>query len=116
MRKLVRQTVDRYLRAWATQDREGAEEELAPDLDFRSPQDRFSGADAFLAECWKYAMGLTDVKILESVYDESSAFLLLEWHTAHGPYCSAEYYVLRQGKICKILVTNNDPDFKNWCR
>jgi len=102
--------VRRYYEAWAAQDRGTVRELLHDDLMFASPQDRFASADTFLAACWAYAEGLTQVRFIEEVHAVGRAFVILEWHNEDGTaFATAEYLELREGRIKRILVVNNDP-------
>jgi hypothetical protein len=106
--------VRRYYRAWARQDRAAVRAILADDLDFRSPQDRFTGADAFLVECWRYSEGLADVEFVEAIPSGDRAFVMLDWIMEDGGrFAGAETLRVEAGRIKRIIVVNNSPGFRD---
>lgn len=107
----VRETVREYYEAWAGGDRERVRALLADDLDFRSPQDRFAGAEAFLECCWQYSEGLTGVEFVRELYEGDRGFVVLRWRTEGGSFYDAEYVRADGGKLREILVVNNSPEF-----
>lgn len=108
----TRDVVRAYYEAWARQDREGVRALLADDVSFRSPQDRFETADAFLEACWAHAEGLSGVTFERELYDGEQAFVLLGWQFGGGEgFVDAEYVRVRSGRVVEVLVVNNDPSF-----
>jgi ketosteroid isomerase-like protein len=101
----------RYFEAWTDGDRAAARSLLADALDFRSPQDRFASADAFLDACWQYSEGLVAVAILKEVTDGAQVVLCLDWKLQDGAhFVSAEYVRVAEGRITEIVVLNNAPE------
>ena len=105
-------TIHRYYNAWASQDYDTVREVLHNKLRFISPQDSFNSTEEFLSECWKYSKGLTDVRFIHEVYQDTTAFVILLWIMEGGSrFADAEYVELDNDKIKHILVVNNDPSF-----
>jgi len=44
-----------YYNSWVINDKPSAREQLADDLLFRSPNDSFDSADAFMDACWQFS-------------------------------------------------------------
>lgn len=107
--------VDHYYSAWATRDKGKAFEMLhTTDFSFRSPEDIFHQRKEFVDRCWHYGEGLIKVEFLYEVYDDQSAFVILEWsYEQGGTFVGAEYLTVNDGKITSILIINNSHDFWN---
>ncbi len=109
---MIRELCHRYYEAWAAGDRDTVRDCLHENLSFVSPQDRYDSAEAFLSQCWRYSEGLTGVEFVEEVDEEGRAFLILRWLAEAGEFMGAEYVEGREGRITRILVVNNDPEFR----
>lgn len=113
----TRALIEGYLQAWAKRDKETASSLCAPTLRFVSPQDKFYNAEDFFAECWKYSEGLTDVKVMKSVYDDKGGFAVIEWFGEGGKsFLDAEFLRVQNSKIVEIIVVNNFPEFADMVR
>ena len=99
----IQETIETYYRCWVDNHRELARSLLADDLTFRSPEDNFDGADAFLDACWKYADKTDEIAIVHSVYGEAGGYVVLRM----GDFHSGELVKVRNGLICEIYVTFN---------
>ena len=110
--RTVREIVRAYYLAWSAQDRDVVRRLLDDRLSFRSPQDRFDSADAFLSACWRYSEGLTGVRFARELYDSDRAFVVLWWvGEGDSAFADAEYVEVADGRIRRIVVLNNDPAF-----
>lgn len=108
----IRDIVHRYYEGWATHDLGVSRKLLSDSLVFRSPQDIFKDADAFLRECGHFGEELTGVDYLIEVYAEDEAFVILEWGMGEGQsFIDAEYLRIQDDRIAEIIVVNNSPDF-----
>jgi hypothetical protein len=113
----MRKIVHGYYEAWAARRRDDVRVHLADQLVFRSPQDSFDSADAFLSACWKYSSALVGVEFAEEVYDGNKAFVILRWMSEDGSsFADAEYLWVEEGKVSKIVVVNNDSSFGDLLR
>jgi hypothetical protein len=109
--------IETYLNAWVRQDQEKAKSLCAPTLRFISPQDKFYNSDDFFNECWKHSEGLTDVKLMKSVYDDKGGFAIIEWFGEGGKsFLDAEFFRVQTDRIAEIIVLNNFPDFADMVR
>ncbi len=108
----MRDLVHQYYEAWAAQNSEPMKELLAADLKFISPQACFDSADSFLTHCWILSKGLKGLEFEEEIYDQGRAFVILRWLMEDGScFVDAEYLDSSRGKISKIIVLNNSPEF-----
>jgi hypothetical protein len=108
----TKDTVRGYYEAWAAQDREAVRSQLDSALSFRSPQDSFESAEAFLSACWRFSSGLKGVSFVTEVYDDARAFVVLRWLNDDGStFEDAEYVEVSDGVISRILVVNNSAEF-----
>ena len=108
----IRDLVHRYYEAWAARDRDAAARQLADELTFVSPEDRYESAAAFLSACWRYSEGLAGVGFLHEIYDEGQAFVILQWRMEDGStFQGAEYLRCADGAIRDILVVSNTLSF-----
>ncbi len=95
--------IRRYYDAWAASDRDAARAFLQDDLKFRSPQDSFDSADAFLDACWQYAESFGGVDMLQDVYEPDKAYIAYRLNE----FTVAEFHKIRDGKIAEVYVTMN---------
>jgi len=111
-KKITREIVHRYYKAWASQALREVQALLHNQLNFASPQETFDSANEFLEACWKYSDGLTGVQFNTEVYENREAFVILQWSYEDGSsFVNAEYLQVDQEKIERIVVVNNDPSF-----
>jgi hypothetical protein len=98
--------INAYYQCWAKRDREGARAKLADDLRFRSPWDRFDGADAYLDECWSLRADVESVMVFESVVEGDKAFVAAEWMVNDGTsFGDATLFEAKDGKFTRIVVS-----------
>ena len=92
--------------AYLAQDREAAEELLAQDFVFTSPQDDHIDRAAFLDRCFPTADRLTSQKILQLVSaGESGVFILYEYELkSGGRHRNAEFITVRDGQLVETQV------------
>ena len=99
---IVRAMFDAYL----AQDRDTAEQLLAEDLSFTSPQDDHIDKAAFMQRCFPTAGRLNSQEILELVSaGADSVFILYEYELKTGErHRNAEYITVRDGQLVEIQV------------
>jgi hypothetical protein len=105
----TKQVVEQYYEAWRTGDT--IKFLLAEGLTFDGPMASFSNADEYRAMAKQFAPMVAGVKILDAVYQESKAFVLLEFTTnvpQVGTWTAIDYFQVDQGKI-KYSRTSYDP-------
>ncbi|MGI9383097.1 MAG: hypothetical protein ACR2PO_08070 [Methyloligellaceae bacterium] len=92
-----------YYGSWLNGDRDRARSLLADDLKFRSPQDNFDTADAFLGTCWKLSESFDAMDVIHEVFDASGGYLVYR----SGSFLCGEFVKVRDGRIAEIYVTFN---------
>ncbi|MCG8433726.1 MAG: nuclear transport factor 2 family protein [Gammaproteobacteria bacterium] len=95
--------IEKYYQAWIDSDRQQARSLMADDLKFRSPNDDFDSADAFLEGCWRHAAGFNEMNVAHAVYDEQGGYIV---YSGEGFSCG-ELVKVKDGKINEIYVTFN---------
>ncbi len=113
----TRKVVHEYYDGWITGRLDQSRNLMADDCIFKSPQDKFLSADAFLTACSHLSDGLTGVKYVKEIYSDSEAFVILEWQIDQDQsFMDAEYLRIKSGKITEIIVVNNSADFGKMVR
>jgi ketosteroid isomerase-like protein len=99
---IVRAAFDAYL----AQDRDTAEQLLAENLSFTSPQDDHIDKAAFMQRCFPTAGRLNSQEILELVSaGADGVFILYEYELKTGErHRNTEYITVRDGQIVEIQV------------
>ena len=99
---IVRASFDAYL----AQDRDTAEQLIAEDFSFTSPQDDHIGKAAFLERCFPTADRLSSQQILELVSaGEDGVFILYEYELKSGErHRNAEFITVRHGRLVETQV------------
>jgi ketosteroid isomerase-like protein len=99
---IVRASFEAYL----AQDRDTAEQLIAEDFLFTSPQDDHIDKAAFLERCFPTADRLSSQEILELVsVGEDGVFILYEYELKNGErYRNAEFITVRDGRLVETQV------------
>lgn len=97
----VQEIIKEYYDGWLGSDREKALSFLADNLKFRSPQDNFDSAKAFLDKCWEFSENFNKMEIEHAVYGPDSAYIV---YLGNG-FCCGELIKVRGGKISEVYVT-----------
>ena len=103
--------IENYYKAFASRDMTSVKKILDTSFEHRSKEAIITSAQEFIDKCWEYGEGLTDVKFKEEVIAVNKAFYILEWIGENGSFHDAEYIEVKNDKITRILVINNEPDF-----
>lgn len=98
---LSKKIIEEYYDCWIDNDRKGASSYLADDLIFRSPQDNFDSAGAFLDACWKYSRDFNSMEYIHTLFTDDGAYIV---YTGKD-FCVGELIKIRGGKISEIYVT-----------
>lgn len=99
----AKEIIKAYYDAWLKSDRDRARSFLTDDLKFRTPNDSFDSADAFLDACWRHAAGFNTMTMLQEVYADDAAFIAY----TSGDFTVGEFIKIRDGGIAEIFVTFN---------
>jgi hypothetical protein len=92
-----------YYNSWVINDKPSAREQLAEDLLFRSPNDNFDTADAFMNACWQFSEFFTKFNLLHQVYGENKAYIIYPMDKIY----IGEFIKFKDGKISEIYVSFN---------
>jgi ketosteroid isomerase-like protein len=99
---IIRSSFEAYL----AQDRRKAEDLMAKDLTFTSPQDDHIDRDAYFERCFPTADRLNSQEILELVgAGDHGGFLMYEYELKSGErHRNTEFIRVRDGQIIEIQV------------
>jgi len=103
------QIVEKYYEAWRTGDTNKFL--FADDFKFDGPIASLANPDEFRAMAAQFSPMVKAVKILDSIYDNDKAFVLLDFETnvpQVGNWIASDYFVIEKGKI-KYGRTTYDP-------
>ena len=92
-----------YYDSWVINDKISAREQLADDLQFRSPNGNYDSADTFMDACWPFSEYFTKFKLLHQVYEENKAYIIYPMDKIY----IGEFIKFKDGKISEIYVSFN---------
>jgi len=103
MGKSPKDIISIYYNSWVINDKACAREQLIDNLLFRSPNDRFDSADAFMDACWQFSEFFTEFNLLHQVYEENKAYIIYPMDKVY----IGEFIKFKDGKISEIYVSFN---------
>ena len=98
-----KEVIQAYYKVWLHSDRNLVKSFLSTDLRFRSPENSFDNADAFLDTCWGYSGGFDQMNVEHAIDGSDGGFIVY----SSGDLCCWELLRLKDGKFHEIYVTFN---------
>lgn len=105
----TKQLVESVYEAWRTGDT--SKFHFSKDFTFDGPMASFTSPDQFIAMAGQFMPMVKSVKILDAVYEDNKAFVMLNFETnipQVGGWIAIDYYMIESGKI-KYSRTSYDP-------
>lgn len=98
-------TVRAVFDAYQSRDRDAADQLLADDLSFTSPQDDHIDKATYLERCFPTAHRLTSQEIVEVAEAGDGVFIMYEYELTNGDrHRNTEFITVRGGQITEIQV------------